>query len=175
MEIILIHLMRGKECFFPIRPINIDGKFLGPYLAIVKCPSESQQEEQQPHLTMLQIVWICKVLLCLNCMRFLFLCKCYIYILRGLVSSTVCRIKMKSANSTVSYPSLDLYVAILAETCTPGILDEPVILSFMSIMTLSYHSYFMVQVVLAAGVSVLLTASAVIVNTVIVVVYVISL
>merc|ERR1712055_467345 len=42
-------------------------------------------------------------------------------------------------------------------------------------MTISYHSYFMVQVVLAAGVSVLLTASAVIVNTVIVVIYMISL
>merc|ERR1719244_2304883 len=108
-------------------------------------------------------------------MRFLFLCKCYIYILRGLVSSTVCRIKMKSADSTVSCASLDLYVAILAETSSPGILDEPVILSFMSIMTITYHSYFMVQVVLAAGVGVLLTASAVIVNTVIVVIYVISL
>merc|ERR1719244_2450208 len=108
-------------------------------------------------------------------MRFLFFCKCYIYILRGLVSSTVCRIKMKSANSTVSCASLDLYIAILAESSSPGILDEPVILSLMSIMTISYHSYFMVQIVLAAGVCVLLTASAVIVNTVIVVIYVISL
>ena len=108
-------------------------------------------------------------------MRFLFLHKYNIYILRSLVSSTVCRIEMKSANPTVSCPSLDLYVAILAKTSTPGILDEPVVLSFMSIMTISYHCYFMVQVVLAAGVSVLLTASTVIVNTVIVVIYVISL
>merc|ERR1711931_171896 len=82
---------------------------------------------------------------------------------------------MKSANPTVSCPPLDLYVAILSKTSTPGILDEPVILAFMSIMTVSYHSNFMVQVVFAAWVCVLLTASAVIVNTVIIVIYVISL
>merc|ERR1719317_84260 len=93
----------------------------------------------------------------------------------NLVCSTVCRIEMKSANSTVSCSSFDLYITILSKTCSPGILDEPVILSFLGIMTISYHCYFMIQVILAAWVSVLFAASAVIVNTVMIVIYMISL
>merc|ERR1719312_1737139 len=93
----------------------------------------------------------------------------------NLVCSTVCGIEMKSANSTVSCSSFDFYVAILAETCSPGILDEPVILSLLSIMTISYNCYFMIQVILAAWVSVLLAASVVIVNTVMIIIYMISL
>merc|ERR1719414_1970988 len=95
----------------------------------------------------------------------------HIYLdISNLVCSTVCRIEMKSANAAVSCPSFDLYVSILSKTCSPGILDEPVILSLVSIMAISYHCYFMIQVILATWVSVLLTASAVIVNTVMIVI-----
>merc|ERR1719320_497461 len=110
-------------------------------------------------------------------MRFYY-CTIMTYIFLGtpnLVCSTVCRIEMKSANSTVSCSSFDLYITILSKTCSPGILDEPVILSFLGIMTISYNCYFMIQVILAAWVSVLFTASAVIVNTVMIVIYKIGL
>ena len=71
---------------------------------------------------------------------------------------------MKSSDSTVSGSSLDLEISILTKVQAPGVLDQPEVLS--SLISIANHSDLMVEVVLAVGVSGLVAAPAVVIDTV---------
>ena len=85
-----------------------------------------------------------------------------VYKCTTLVRCTVGRCVVKTSNPTVSGSSLDLEISILTKACSPRVLDQPVVHAPLS--AISHNSDLVVEVVLTAGISRLVTAPSVVID-----------